>query len=184
MAVLVGRFGKLFTKRLVIQGGGWIEDDLHIKGDLTVDGDFPGGVVDTVNGQIGTVVLDASDVGALADTYAPAAADISDATATGEALITAASASAARTAIGALDAAAAASKIVATGTSTLVGGTVVVNNANVVAGSMILLTTQVLGTVTVATPVAVTARSAGVSFTITSANVVDTSTVSWMIINP
>lgn len=65
------------------------------------------------------------------------------------------------------------------GQATLVAGSVVVSNANVVAGSRIFLTTQVLGTVATPKAIAITARTAGVSFTITSADATDTSTVAW-----
>lgn len=50
--------------------------------------DGSGGGVASVNGQTGAVVLDASDVGALPDDYAPTAADISDSTATGRSVLT------------------------------------------------------------------------------------------------
>lgn len=70
------------------------------------------------------------------------------------------------------------------GVATLVAGTVTVNTNVVTANSRIFLSVQSLGTVTVPTAVAVTARTAGTSFTITSANVLDTSVVAWMIVEP
>lgn len=70
------------------------------------------------------------------------------------------------------------------GTATLVAGTVTVSNTSVTANSRILLTVQSLGTVTSPKAVAVTARSAGTSFTITSADVTDTSVVAWEIFEP
>lgn len=70
------------------------------------------------------------------------------------------------------------------GVATLVLGTVVVNTTLVTANSRIFLTVQVLGTVAVATAIAVTARTAGTSFTITSAGATDTSTVAWHIVEP
>lgn len=57
--------------------------------------------VDSVNAQTGVVVLDAADVGAAAAAHEHPAAEISDATVTGQALITAVDAAAARAAIGA-----------------------------------------------------------------------------------
>lgn len=70
------------------------------------------------------------------------------------------------------------------GVATLSAGTVVVSTTKVTASSRIYLTVQSLGTVAVATPIAVTARSAGTSFTISSSAVTDTSTVAWLIIEP
>lgn len=70
------------------------------------------------------------------------------------------------------------------GKATLVTGAKVVNDAKVTATSIILLTTQALGTVTAPKAIAVTARSAGVSFTITSADNTDTSIVGYQIIEP
>lgn len=70
------------------------------------------------------------------------------------------------------------------GIATLSGGTVTVNTTSVTANSRIVLTIQSLGTVAVPTTVGVTARSAGTSFTITSASGTDTSVIYWMIIEP
>lgn len=70
------------------------------------------------------------------------------------------------------------------GIATLVAGTVTVSTTEVTANSRIHLTTQTLGTVAVPKTVGVTARSAGTSFTITSADATDTSTVAWMIVEP
>lgn len=63
-----------------------------------------GGAVDSVNGQTGTVVLNAADVGARADDWTPAAADISDATTVGRDVLTAVDAATARSATGVGDA--------------------------------------------------------------------------------
>lgn len=68
-----------------------------------------------------------------------------------------------------------------TGAAVLVGGTVTVSSTLVASTSRILLTVQALGTVTTAKAVAVTARVVGTSFTITSADATDTSTVAWSI---
>lgn len=70
------------------------------------------------------------------------------------------------------------------GVATLVGGTVTVNTTKVTANSRIFLTVQSLGTITVPKAVAVTARSAGTSFTITSADATDTSVVAWLLVEP
>lgn len=70
------------------------------------------------------------------------------------------------------------------GVATLVAGTVTVNTTKVTATSRIQLTVQALGTVTAPKAVAVTARTAATSFTITSADATDTSQVAWQIIEP
>lgn len=70
------------------------------------------------------------------------------------------------------------------GIATLTAGTLTVNTTSVTADSRIFLTQQNISGVSVATAVAVSARSAGVSFTISSANVLDTSDVAWCIIEP
>jgi hypothetical protein len=70
------------------------------------------------------------------------------------------------------------------GTATLVTGVKVVNTTKVTANSRIFLTTQSLGTVAAPKAVAVTARTAGTSFTITSADATDTSVIAWMIVEP
>jgi hypothetical protein len=67
------------------------------------------------------------------------------------------------------------------GTATLVAGTVTVSNTLVKAGSRISLTVQSLGTVTTPKAIGVTGRTAGTSFTITSADATDTSVVAWEI---
>lgn len=69
-----------------------------------------------------------------------------------------------------------------TGTAVLVAGTKVVPDTSITALSRIFLTAQSLGTVTAAKPLAVTARVVGTSFTITSADATDTSTVAYHII--
>lgn len=70
------------------------------------------------------------------------------------------------------------------GIATLVAGTAVVSNTSVTATSRIQLTAQSLGTVTVPTALAVSARTAGTSFTILSSNLVDTSVVAYSIFEP
>lgn len=70
------------------------------------------------------------------------------------------------------------------GVATLVGGTVVVNTTKVTANSRIYLTVQELGTVVTPMAIGVTARVAGTSFTITSADATDTSDVAWVIVEP
>lgn len=70
------------------------------------------------------------------------------------------------------------------GAATMVAGTVTVNTTKVTANSRIQLTPQSLGTVTAPKTVGVTARAAGVSFTITSADATDTSVVAWQIVEP
>lgn len=70
------------------------------------------------------------------------------------------------------------------GAATLVAGTVVVPTTKVTATSRIQLTVQSLGTVTTPKAIGVTARTAGTSFTITSADATDTSVVAWTIIEP
>lgn len=70
------------------------------------------------------------------------------------------------------------------GTFTLSGAaTTVVTNSTVTASSLIFLQTNALGTVTVASTLAVTAKSAGISFTVTPSQSTDTSNVSFLIIN-
>jgi hypothetical protein len=70
------------------------------------------------------------------------------------------------------------------GVSTLSSGTVVVSNNTVTANTRIFLAHQSLGTITVPVAVAVSARSAGVSFTILSGNLVDTSVIAWLLVEP
>lgn len=69
------------------------------------------------------------------------------------------------------------------GTVALSGGTATVNTTAVTASSLIFATVQALGTVATAKPIAITAKSAGTSFTITSSDNTDTSTVAWFIVN-
>lgn len=69
------------------------------------------------------------------------------------------------------------------GTATLVGGTVTVNTTAVTASSLIYLTDATTGSLTnIGTPTVGT-KTAGTSFVINSSNVLDTSTVNWLIIN-
>lgn len=66
------------------------------------------------------------------------------------------------------------------GNATLVGGTVTVNNGSVTANTIVMLTRKTSGG-TIGTGVTYTV-SAGISFTITSDNVLDTSTFSYLLI--
>lgn len=70
------------------------------------------------------------------------------------------------------------------GVATLVAGTVTVANTSVTANSRILLTIQSLGTVAAPKSIAVTARVAGASFTITSEDATDTSVIAYQIFEP
>jgi hypothetical protein len=70
------------------------------------------------------------------------------------------------------------------GVATLVAGTLVVSNTSVTVNSRIFLTAQTLGTVSTPQALAVTARTAGTSFTIKSASASDTSVVAYEIFEP
>ena len=70
------------------------------------------------------------------------------------------------------------------GVATLSAGTVVVSNTVVTANSRIILTAQSLGTVTVPAALAISARTAGTSFTIKSSASNDTSVVAYEIFEP
>lgn len=70
------------------------------------------------------------------------------------------------------------------GVSTLSAGTITVSNTSVTATTRIFLTTQSLGTVTAPKAIAVTARTASTSFTITSEDVTDTSVIAWALFDP
>ena len=70
---------------------------------------------------------------------------------------------------------------IASGQVVLVAGTATVATTAITSSNNVVLSTQALGTVATAQPLAVTARTAGVSFTITSAGATDTSTVYWSI---
>ncbi len=70
------------------------------------------------------------------------------------------------------------------GQATLVGGTVVVPTTKVTANSAVFVTLHTLGGIAVPAAVEPTARTPGTSFTITSANVLDTSTYDWWILEP
>jgi hypothetical protein len=72
--------------------------------------------------------------------------------------------------------------VVESGRVTLVAGVKVVTTANALTASNILLSVQSLGTVTTPKAIAVTARSNGVSFTITSADLTETSVVAYQIL--
>lgn len=68
------------------------------------------------------------------------------------------------------------------GTATLVAGTATVSTTAVTANSRIQLTIQSLGTVSAPKAIGVTARTAGTSFTITSADATDTSVIAWLLV--
>lgn len=68
------------------------------------------------------------------------------------------------------------------GTGTLSAGTAVISTTAVTATSRIFLTTQSLGTVTLGQGLAVSARSVGTSFTVTSGSAIDTSTFGWLMV--
>lgn len=68
------------------------------------------------------------------------------------------------------------------GTGTLVGGTVTISTTAVTANSLIFLTDTTASFTNVGV-MSVSSKSAGTSFTVTSANVLDTSTFNWLIIN-
>ena len=68
------------------------------------------------------------------------------------------------------------------GTTILVAGTQVVSTTKVTANSRIFLTNNANGGTVGA--LYVSARSAGISFTITSTSGTDTSTIAWLIIEP
>lgn len=70
------------------------------------------------------------------------------------------------------------------GVAVLAGGSAVVANTSVTASSRIFLTVQSLAGIAAPVGVAVTARAVGVSFTITSASALDTSTVAYEIFEP
>lgn len=68
------------------------------------------------------------------------------------------------------------------GVATLAAGTVVVNTTKVTANSRVFITSEApAGTIGF---LSVSARTAGTSFTITSSNALDTSTVAWLIVEP
>lgn len=68
------------------------------------------------------------------------------------------------------------------GTAILVGGTVTVSNTRVTANSRIFLTNEAVGgTIGI---ISVGTKTAGTSFVINSSNVLDTSTVAWLIVEP
>jgi hypothetical protein len=69
------------------------------------------------------------------------------------------------------------------GTVALIGGTIVVATTAVGASSLIRLTCQALGTVVVPSALCVSAKSAGVNFTILASQATDTSTIFWEVVN-
>lgn len=68
------------------------------------------------------------------------------------------------------------------GTGTLSGGTVTISTTAVTASSLIFLTDTTASLTNVGV-LSISSKSAGTSFTVTSANVLDTSTFNWFIIN-
>lgn len=70
------------------------------------------------------------------------------------------------------------------GVATLVGGTATVSTTKVTADSRIVLTAQSLGTVVLPSALGVSARNAGVDFTILASAPTDTSVIAWMIVEP
>lgn len=68
------------------------------------------------------------------------------------------------------------------GTATLSAGTVTVSNTAVTSSSIIFVTEQALGTVTVPSGFSIT-KTPGTSFTITASQITDTSVVGWWIVN-
>lgn len=75
-------------------------------------------------------------------------------------------------------------EVTSKGTAVLVAGTKVVTDTAIAADSIVLLTAQVLGTVSAPKPLCVSARTAATSFTILSSDNTDTSTVGYVIITP
>lgn len=69
-------------------------------------------------------------------------------------------------------------------TVALSSGTLVVSDTGATANTRYFFTAHTLGTITLPVTYYASARSAGVSFTITSGNVTDTSTVDWLAIEP
>lgn len=69
------------------------------------------------------------------------------------------------------------------GTVALSSGAAIVNTSAAKTGSLIFATVQALGTVAAAKAIAITARVDSTSFTITSSDATDTSTVAWFIVN-
>lgn len=70
------------------------------------------------------------------------------------------------------------------GAVVLVLGNATVSTNKVTANSRIFLGNQALGTITAPVALAVTGRTPGTSFSIGSANLTDTSTIAWMIVEP
>lgn len=68
------------------------------------------------------------------------------------------------------------------GTAVLVAGVATISNTLVTVNSIIILTPQIIGTISLPRAVGVTSRIAGTSFTIKSADATDTSTIGWLIV--
>jgi hypothetical protein len=69
------------------------------------------------------------------------------------------------------------------GSVALIGGTITVTTTAVTANSLIRLTCQALGTVTVPSALCVSAKTAATSFVILASQATDTSTIFWEIVN-
>lgn len=69
------------------------------------------------------------------------------------------------------------------GTALLAAGTITVSTTAVTANSLILLTTQASGTLANLGTHYISAKTAGTSFVISSSNILDNSTVAWLIVN-
>lgn len=70
------------------------------------------------------------------------------------------------------------------GRGTLINGVLTINTNKVTTNCEIFITVQSLGTVSVPTTLAITSKINNTSFTVTSASLTDTSTFSWLIIEP
>lgn len=70
------------------------------------------------------------------------------------------------------------------GTGTLIGGTLLINNTSITANSRIFLTDIGGGVIANIGALYVSATSVGASFTVSSSNVLDTSTFNWVIFEP
>lgn len=70
------------------------------------------------------------------------------------------------------------------GVAVLVAGSAVVSTTKVTNSSLIFITVQSLGGISSPVGVDITSRTAGTSFTITSASILDTSRVAWWILEP
>ncbi|MGH3998838.1 MAG: hypothetical protein ACRDTJ_15440 [Pseudonocardiaceae bacterium] len=99
----------------------------YVTAAVAAGGGGGGGAVDSVNGEVGVVVLTPGDVGAAAAFHTHTADGISDSTTVGRAVVTATDAAAARAAMGASDLA-----IGTTGTTAMAGNTTAVDLGGIV----------------------------------------------------